>query len=293
MKNIELDREIKNYENKMNTYLSILKMVETVKSLNFDDKEKLYAIAESSVKYSPKEVYNTTKEKQFYAFDNPIKALLYGIFNDKNKIIINIKENLDENKKYQCIYEIDERVKNELKEKMKKKNITLYIYDDNNFTKPQALSPLNRIWITNKKAITKKEINIHIKDFLDDLEKSKKIIYSKYDQSKDWETVINLLTQNYPYGIYENFAQNIEEYDKLYTNFIEENFKDKLKFSILLQNFIKKIILKNKNNKKEVLKYINSLKEHFLIKKENGTYIPNKTVIDDFIVQEMLTEKDA
>lgn len=293
MKNIELDREIKNYESIMNTYFPILKMIEDIKSLDFDDKEKLSAIAESSVKYLPKKVYSTTKGKQAYAFDNPIKALLYGIFTDQNKVTINIKETLDENKKYQVLYEIDERVKNELTSRIKSKNITLYIYDDNNFTKPEILSPLSRTWITNKNAVTNKEININIKVFFNTLEKGKKITYNKYKKVKDWETVINLLTKNYPYGIYENFANNIEKYDKLYTNFIKENFKDKLEFSILFQNFIKRIILKNENDKIETLKYINSLKEQFLIKKEDGTYAPNETLINSFIIQEKNIKKDA
>lgn len=293
MKNIELDKEIKNYESIMNTYFPILKMIEDIKSLDFDDKEKLSAIAESSMKYSPKKVYSTTKGKQSYAFDNPIKALLYGIFTNQNKVIINIKENLDKNKKYQGHYELDERVENELANRIKSKNITLYIYDDNNFTKPETLGPLNRTWITNKNATINKEINVNIKDFLNILEKNKPITYNKYKKSKDWETVINLLTKNYPYGIYENFASNIETYDKLYTNFIEENFKDKLEFSILLQDFIKRIIFKSKNDKIEKLKYINDLKEHFLTKKEDGTYIPNETAINDFIIQEKLIEKDA
>lgn len=293
MKNIELDREIKNYESIMNTYFPILKMIEDIKSLDFDDKEKLSAIAESSVKYLPKKVYSTRKGKQAYAFDNPIKALLYGIFSDQNKVIINIKESLNENKKYQGFYEIEERVENELENRIKSKNITLYIYDDNNFTKPETLGPLNRTWITNKNAIINKEINVNIKDFLNTLEKNKQITYNKYKKSKDWETVINLLTKNYPYGIYENFASNIETYDRLYTNFIEKNFKDKLEFSILLQNFIKRIIFKSKNDKIEKLKYINNLKEHFLTKKEDGTYIPNETAINDFIIQEKLIKKDA
>ena len=184
MKNIELDKEIKNYESIMNTYFPILKMIEDIKSLDFDDKEKLSAIAESSVKYIPKKVYSTTKGKQSYAFDNPIKALLYGIFTDQNKVIINIKENLDKNKKYQGCYELDERVENELANRIKSKNITLYIYDDNNFTKPEMLGPLNRTWITNKNA-TNKEINVNIKDFLNILEKNKQITYNKYKKSKD------------------------------------------------------------------------------------------------------------
>ena len=37
MKNIELDKEIKNYESIMNTYFPILKMIEDIKSLDFDD----------------------------------------------------------------------------------------------------------------------------------------------------------------------------------------------------------------------------------------------------------------
>lgn len=64
-----------------------------------------------------------------------------------------------------------------------------------------------------------------------DLDEQELVEYSRYDKSKDWKTVIDLLGQNYPFGLGTERAQNIQEFDAVYDDFIKNNFPEQFEFS--------------------------------------------------------------
>ena len=226
---------------------------------------------------------STQKGSYVYATDNPIHALFFSIFRNSSIARAHINEFIDENGNYKVKYEIDERVEGALDEIITDKEITIHICDGEQFFKPQGEAYIGREWISKEgqDIIPAGKIHVNVKQFFDDLEKEGLVEYSRYDKSKDWPTVINMLGQNYPFGLGTDRGKNIEEYDSIYDEFIGIHFPEQLEFSKAFRQFIKETMAKDykldnpgmsleeENNYK--LRYIKKIADSFLIahKEEN------------------------
>lgn len=187
---------------------------------------------------------STQKGSYVYATDNPIHALFFSIFRNSSIARAHISEHIDEYGNYQVKYYIDERVQNALDEIISNNNVTIHICDGNQFFKPQGEAYIDREWISkeSQNIIPTDKIEINVKHFFENLEKQELVEYDKYDNSKDWKTVIDMLGQNYPFGLNTDRGKNIDEFDLMYDEFIEKNFPEQLEFSKQFRNFIKDIM---------------------------------------------------
>ncbi len=187
---------------------------------------------------------STQKGSYVYATDNPIHALFFSIFRNSSIARAHISEHIDEYGNYQVKYYIDERVQNALDEIISNNNVTIHICDGNQFFKPQGEAYIGREWISKEgqNIIPTNKIEINVKHFFENLEKQGLVEYDKYDNSKDWKTVIDMLGQNYPFGLSTDRGKNIDEFDLMYDEFIEKNFPEQLEFSKQFRNFIKDIM---------------------------------------------------
>lgn len=227
---------------------------------------------------------STQKGSYVYATDNPIHALFFSIFRNSSIARAHINEYIDENGNYKVKYEIDERVEGALDEIITDKEITIHICEGNQFFKPNGAAYIGREWISKEgqDIIPAGKIHVNVKQFFDDLEKEGLVEYSRYDKSKDWQTVINMLGQNYPFGLGTDRGKNIEEFDSMYDEFISTNFPEQLEFSKAFRSFIKEIMAKDykidnpgmslEEEYNYKLKYIKQAADSLLIayKEENG-----------------------
>ena len=169
---------------------------------------------------------------------------------------------------------------------------------------PESSKPL-RVLITNsnfsgenyyRKLGKIDYINLSSKTF-EILEKEGLVEYDKYDKSKNWKTIIDMLGQNYPFGLSTERGKNIEEFDLMYDEFIENNFPEQLEFSKQFREFAKEVMatnykLENPNMTAEEeinykLKIIKNTADGFLLvqKDESGKieWIVNMKKINTFM----------
>ena len=227
---------------------------------------------------------STQKGSYVYATDNPVHALFFSIFRNSSIARAHINEYIDENGNYKVKYEIDERVEGALDEIITDKEITIHICDGNQFFKPQGAAYIGREWISKdgQNIIPIGKIHVNVKHFFENLKKEGLVEYSRYEKSKDWQTVINLLGQNYPFGLGTDRGKNIEEFDFMYDEFISTNFPEQFEFSKAFRSFIKEVMAKDykldnpgMSTEEEInykLRYIKNIADSLLIAKkdENG-----------------------
>lgn len=156
----------------------------------------------------------------------------FSIFRNSSVARTHISEHIDEHGNYQVKYYIDERVQNALDKIISNDNITIHICDGNQFFKHQGEAYIGREWILKEgqNIIPIDRIEVNIKHFFENLEKQRLVEYDKYDNSKDWKTVIDMLGQNYPFGLGTDRGKNIDEFDLMYDEFIEKIFQNNWNF---------------------------------------------------------------
>ena len=298
--NEQLEKEIKRYESQIKDRLRIEEKIRELKIDGKKDEEIIIILGSDSYifEYVPDVLYHgssneletikanesTQKGSYVYATDNPIHALFFSIFRNSSIARAHIYEYIDENGNYKVKYIIDERVQGALNNIISDREINIYVCNGEQFFKPQGEAYINREWVSKdgQNIVPKDRIKVNIKLFFESLEKKGLVTYDRYDKSKDWKTVIDLLGRNYPYGLFTTRGNNIQEYDLKYDKFIEENFPEQLEFSIKFREFIKTVAatdykLENPNmsSKEEYnykLKYIKKMADSFLLaqKDKNG-----------------------
>ncbi len=299
----KLKKEMSRYENEMKLFLPIENRVKKLKreGMSLDEIKVMLGKDSSIFEYVPKVLYHgsqksldvinpnesTQKGSYVYATDNPVHALFFSIFRNSSIARAHIDEYIDENGNYQVKYHIDERVQGALDEIISDKNVTIHVCNGEQFFKPQGEAYINREWISKdgQSVVPIDKIQVNVKHFFESLEKQGLIEYSKYDKSKNWKTVIDMLGQNYPFGLGTNRGNDIESIDSKYDEFIATYFPEQLEFSKKFRLFVKEVMakdykLENSNLSLEEeyndkLKYIKDAAYSFLIanKDENGKTI--------------------
>lgn len=288
------------YENKMKTFLPIEQQAKDLKKSgkSVDEIKETLGSGSYIFEYVPDVLYHgstesldvinsnesTQKGSYVYATDNPVHALFFSIFRNSSIARAHIDEYIDENGNYQVKYHIDERVQGALNEIISNKNVTIHVCNGKQFFKPQGEAYISREWISKdgQSIVPIDKIHVNVKHFFESLEKQGLVEYDRYDKSKDWKTVIDLLAQNYPFGLGTDRGKNIQEFDSMYDEFIGTNFPEQLEFSKQFRDFTKVIMatdyklenpgmtLEEENNYK--LRYIKSTADSFLLaqKDKNG-----------------------
>ena len=292
-----LKREMLKYEEEMKIILPIEEKVDQLRrnGMSVDEIKRAIGSTINIFDYVPNVLYHgspenldiinsnesTQKGTYVYATDNPIHALFFSIFRNSSIARAHINEFIDENGDYKVRYEIDERVKGALNEIITDKDITIHICDGKQFFKPQGAAYIGREWISKEgqSIIPIGKINVNVKQFFEKLEQEGLVEYSRYDKSKDWQTVIDLLGQNYPFGLDTDKGKNIDEFDSMYDDFIGTNFPDQLEFSKVFRTFIKKTMTKDfkvdnpgmslEEEKNYKLRYIKKTADSLLIAKKD------------------------
>ena len=298
--NEQLEKEINKYESKVKDRLRIEERIRKLKTSGKTDEEIKVILGNDSYifEYVPEVLYHgspndldiinanesTQKGSFVYATDNPVHALFFSIFRNSSIVRAHIDECIDENGNYKVKYIIDERVQGALNSIIANKEINIYVCKGEQFFKPQGEAYIRREWLSKdgQNIVPMYKIKVNIKQFFESLEKKGLVTYDRYDKSKDWKTVIDLLGRNYPYGLFTTRGNDIQEYDSKYDKFIEENFPEQLEFSIKFREFIKTVAatnykLENPNMTEAEeynykLKYIKSVADSFLLaqKDKNG-----------------------
>lgn len=296
----KLKKEMSRYEAEMKSFLPIEQQTKKLKRSGKSVEEIKATLGSDSYifDYVPDVLYHgspesldvinsnesTQKGSYVYATDNPVHALFFSIFRNSSIARAHIDEYIDENGDYKVKYHIDERVQGALNEIISNKNVTIHVCNGKQFFKPQGEAYIGREWISKdgQSIIPTDKIQVNVKHFFESLERQGLVEYDIYDKSKDWKTVIDMLGQNYPFGLGTDRGKNIQEFDSMYDEFIETNFPEQLEFSKQFREFTKSVMatdyklenpdmtLEEENNHK--LRYIKSTADSFLIAKkdENG-----------------------
>ena len=256
----KLKKEMSRYGTDMKTFLPIEEKVKKLKRSGKSVTEIKEILGSDSYifDYVPNVLYHgspesldvinsnesTQKGSYVYATDNPVHALFFSVFRNSSVARAHIDEYIDEKGNYQVKYHVDERVQGALDEIISDKNITIHVCNGEQFFKPQGEAYIGREWISKdgQSIVPTDKIQVNIKHFFENLEKQGLIEYDRYDKSKDWKTVIDMLGQNYPFGLGTERGKNIEEFDSMYDEFIGNNFPEQLEFSKQFREFAKEIM---------------------------------------------------
>lgn len=251
--NPKLQKEMEKYELQMKSFLPIEKQVNQLRHRGLARDEIIEQLGNKAnlFEYVPKVLYHgstksldiikanesTQKGTYVYATDNPVHALFFAIFRNSSITRAHISEHIDSEGNYKVSYQIDERQKGALEEIITDRNVTIHVCDGQQFWKPQGEAYIGREWISKEgqNIVPIDKIEVNIKEFFQNLEKQGLVEYSKYEKSKDWKTVIDLLGNNYPFGLGTERANNQEAFDQRYTDYISTNFPDNLNFQNILE----------------------------------------------------------
>ena len=259
----KLEKEMSKYEEQMKKFLPIEEQVNKLRRSRMSlEKIKSTLGADSNIfEYVPDVLYHgspenlevinsaesTQRGSYVYATDNPVHALFFSVFRNSSIARAHINEYIDKNGNYKVKYQIDERVAGALDEIISDRDITIHVCNGSQFFKPQGEQYIAREWISKggQSIVPTDRIQVNVKHFFESLEKQGLVEYSKYDKSKDWKTVIDLLGQNYPFGLGTERAKNIQEFDSMYDEFIGKNFPEQLEFSKQFRFFIQEVMATN------------------------------------------------
>ena len=256
----KLEYYINLYKEDMMNYLPIEKKYYLLKEKEYtyeQIKEKLGSNA-CELKRVPKILFHGSKKTldviyanessqkgaHVYATDNPIQAFFFSVFRKSSQARAKILENIDGDGNYQVHYVIDERVKDSLKEIITNETVTIHVCDGDLFYKPHGEKYINREWISKdgKDIVPIDHLILRIKDLFKYFEEKNLITYDYYCEEKDWETVIEMLSQNYAYGLETAYGNNRESFDKRYNEIIKKYFPNQYEFAIYIKEDIKKIM---------------------------------------------------
>lgn len=310
-----LNDEMRKYEESMKSFLPFEEIYNKARRKGISTDEIVKLLGENTwiLSYVPNTLYHgsiknvdilnpnesTQQGSYVYATDNPIHALFFSIFKNSSEVRSHIKEYIDKNGEYKVKYEIDERISGALNKALDSQDVNIYVCDGSQFFKPQGEAYIGREWISKDGQSIKpiNKITVNARQFLYSLEQQGLVEYSKYDKSKDWQTVIDMLSKNYAYMFNTNRFKNTEELDTMFDSFIGENFPEQLAFSKKFRTHIKNIMVTNyrlndptmtlENETDYKLKSIKELGDSFLIaeKDENGKIAWNVDVkkVDAFM----------
>lgn len=311
----KLKKEMSRYQTDMKSFLPIEEKIKKLKmsGKSVDEIKEAIGVDSYIFDYVPNVLYHgspenldvinsnesTQKGSYVYATDNPVHALFFSIFRNSSIARAHIDEYIDKNGNYQVKYYIDERVQGALDKIISNQNITIHVCNGEQFFKPQGEAYIGREWISKdgQSIVPIDKIQINVKHFFEILEKEGLVEYDKYDKSKNWKTIIDMLGQNYPFGLSTERGKNIEEFDLMYDEFIENNFPEQLEFSKQFREFAKEVMatnykLENPNMTAEEeinykLKIIKNTADGFLLvqKDESGKieWIVNMKKINTFM----------
>ncbi len=311
----KLKKEMSRYQTNMKSFLPIEEKIKKLKmsGKSVDEIKEAIGVDSYIFDYVPNVLYHgspenldvinsnesTQKGSYVYATDNPVHALFFSIFRNSSIARAHIDEYIDKNENYQVKYYIDERVQGTLDEIISNQNITIHVCNGEQFFKPQGEAYIGREWISKdgQSIVPIDKIQVNVKHFFEILEKEGLVEYDKYDKSKNWKTIIDMLGQNYPFGLSTERGKNIEEFDLMYDEFIENNFPEQLEFSKQFREFAKEVMatnykLENPNMTAEEeinykLKIIKNTADGFLLvqKDESGKieWIVNMKKINTFM----------
>lgn len=311
----KLKKEMSRYQTDMKSFLPIEEKIKKIKmsGKSVDEIKEAIGVDSYIFDYVPNVLYHgspenldvinsnesTQKGSYVYATDNPVHALFFSIFRNSSIARAHTDEYIDKNGNYQVKYYIDERVQGALDKIISNQNITIHVCNGEQFFKPQGEAYISREWISKdgQSIVPIDKIQINVKHFFEILEKEGLVEYDKYDKSKNWKTIIDMLGQNYPFGLSTERGKNIEEFDLMYDEFIENNFPEQLEFSKQFREFAKEVMatnykLENPNMTAEEeinykLKIIKNTADGFLLvqKDESGKieWIVNMKKINTFM----------
>ena len=259
----KLKKEMSRYQTDMKSFLPIEEKIKKLKmsGKSVDEIKEAIGVDSYIFDYVPNVLYHgstenldvikanesTQKGSYVYATDNPVHALFFSIFRNSSIARAHIDEYIDKNENYQVKYYIDERVQGALDKIISNQNITIHVCNGEQFFKPQGEAYIGREWISKdgQSIVPIDKIQVNVKHFFEILEKEGLVEYDKYDKSKDWKTIIDMLGQNYPFGLSTERGKNIEEFDLMYDEFIENNFPEQLEFSKQFREFAKEVMTTN------------------------------------------------
>ena len=259
----KLKKEMSRYQTDMKSFLPIEEKIKKLKmsGKSVDEIKEAIGVDSYIFDYVPNVLYHgstenldvikanesTQKGSYVYATDNPVHALFFSIFRNSSIARAHIDEYIDKNENYQVKYYIDERVQGALDKIISNQNITIHVCNGEQFFKPQGEAYIGREWISKdgQSIVPIDKIQVNVKHFFEILEKEGLVEYDKYDKSKDWKTIIDMLGQNYPFGLSTERGKNIEEFDLMYDEFMENNFPEQLEFSKQFREFAKEVMTTN------------------------------------------------
>ena len=240
----ELDTEMKKYEESVKSFLKHGK----IRTIEYAPKVLYHGSPESLDVINPRE--STQSGKVVYATDNPMHALFFSIFRNSSQVRAHINERTDENGNYQVMYSIDERYEGALKETITDNPITIHVCNGEDFERPQGEQYISREWVSKDCIIIKPsyKITVNPKQVIKELIERKLLVINEYNKSKDFETVIDMLSMNYPFALStERAKSNPEEFEKSYDNYIKQHFPELFRFSQKFRKYVREVMASNKS----------------------------------------------
>ena len=289
----KLDYEMTKYSECMKVYLPIEERVKELKRSGLSYDEIRRQIGDDFFDYVPKTLYHgspycldvinsfesTQSGSVVYATDNPMHALFFSIFRNSSQVRAHIDERIDENGEYKVEYVIDERYEGALEETLDNKEVTIHVCDGKDFYKPHGEQYIGREWISEegKTIIPTDRITVNPKEILEELHNKGLLHIDRYDKRKDWITIIDMISMNYPFGLTTTrYNNNPDEFEHLYDEYIEKHFPDKLEFSKSFRSYARDVMFGD-GDLKDKLKTIREKGRSFLTGNE-----PNMEEINEF-----------
>jgi hypothetical protein len=299
----ELDQEMAKYSESMKTFLPLERKMISLKKqgLSLQDVREQLGSDSSIIDYVPNTLYHgsqycldvinpresTQGGSVVYATDNPMHALFFSIFRNSSQVRAHIDERIDENGNYQVDYIIDERYVGALDEVLNDKNVTIHICNGSDFIKPQGEQFINREWVSKNgiEIVPTDRITVNPKEVLEELHQKGLLHFNRYDKSKDWQTVIDMLSMNYPFGLgTERAINDPQEFENLYDDYISLHFPEQFEFSKKFREYARSV-MNGEGDMDSKLRTISATGRSLLNGRE-----PNMDLINEKFGSDSLTE---
>ena len=288
----ELEVELKKYAERIISFLPLEKEYNKLKreGLSYEEIKERMGPNADIIEYVPKVLYHgspkcldiinpkesTQAGSAVYATDNPMHALFFSIFRNSSQVRAHIHEYIDDNGEYQVEYILDERYAGALDETLTDEPVTIHVLNGEDFYKPLGEQYINREWVSKegKAIIPTDKITVSPKEVLNIFKEKGLLHISYYDKSKDPETIIDMLSMNYPFGLNTKKAlEDPEGYEEKYDNYIKEHFPEYLYFSKKFREYARKIMEKDEPMDKKLR----------TIRKAGKTLLESKTLDMDVL----------
>ena len=253
--------EMSKYSKNMKTFLPLEEIMISLKRKGLTIDEVKHSMGEDSkiIEYVPEVLYHgstksldainpnesTQSGKTVYATDNPMHALFFAIFRNSSQVRAHIREHINSNGEYEVKYKLDERYEGALNETITDNTVTIHVCNGSDFFKPLGEQYIGREWISKegKTIIPTDKIIVSPKKIFQELNKKGLLQINPYNNSKDLETVIDMVSLNYPYGLTtENAINNLEAFEKSYDDYIMKHFPNLFDFSKKFREYAKEVM---------------------------------------------------